>query len=67
MTDEMTTEWPDALEQTRDPQGRVDALVSERCAHIGEPMTIGQLAEYIGSNDYSAELALQHALILLSR
>lgn len=45
----------------------LEQLVSDICSHIREPMTIDDLVEYIASNDYSAELALQHALLLLSR
>jgi len=41
------------------------AHVSERNSRIREPMTLDELTEYVASNDYSAELALQHAMLLL--
>ena len=63
MSDEQNT----APEAATDPAGRMQELVSARCYHIGAPMTLDELAEYIESDEYSAELALQHALILLVR
>lgn len=49
------------------PQGRLDALVSDICGGVNEPMSINEIADYISSNDYSAELALQHAIMALHR
>lgn len=41
-------------------------LVSALCSHIQDPMTLDELIKYVKSNDYSAEMALQHALLLLA-
>ena len=54
-----------------DAQGLRDGVASpsanagEPSAHIKEPYTIAEIKAKIASNDYSAEMLLQHAMLLL--
>jgi len=45
--------------------GGIDRVIGKRCAAVKEPMTLDELLEYIETDDYSAELALQHALLII--
>jgi len=39
--------------------------MNEKATHIKQPYTLAEIKERIASNDYSAELLLQHAMLLL--
>lgn len=49
----------------RDGGASPSASAGEPSAHIKEPYTIAEIKAKIASNDYSAEMLLQHAMLLL--
>ncbi len=48
-------------------QNSLSSLTHTISERVKTPMTLQQLADYVYSNEYSAELALQHALLLLKK
>jgi hypothetical protein len=48
-------------------QNSLSSLTHTISERVKTPMTCQQLADYVSSNEYSAELALQHALLLLEK
>jgi hypothetical protein len=46
-------------------QNSLSSLTHTISEHVKTPMTLQQLADYVASSEYGAELALQHALLLL--
>lgn len=46
-------------------QNSLSSLTHTISERVKTPMTLQQLADYVSSNEYCAELALQHALLLL--
>ena len=49
----------------RDGGASPSANAGEPSAHIKEPYTLAEIKAKIASNDYSAEMLLQHAMLLL--
>lgn len=48
-------------------QNNLSCLTSHISEHVKTPMTLEQLSSYVASSEYNAELALQHALLLLEK
>ena len=46
---------------------KIEAITQKVSGHIKKPMTADEIAEYLESFDYSAELALQHLLLLFAK
>ena len=44
----------------------LDKLIEERCGNISKPFTLKEICQQIESNDYSAEMLLQHLLLWVS-
>ena len=46
---------------------KIESITQKVSGHIKKPMTADEIAEYLDSFDYSAELALQHLILLFAK
>jgi hypothetical protein len=51
---------------TTDTATKLRYLAAERCGHIREPYTLDEILDMIHSNEYNAELVIQHLLLAMA-